>query len=88
MIGRIVEAQEAERGRIARELHDEFGQHLASVLLGLRLVEQAGVADEAKEAMTELVVTINAAIASCAHLPSNCGRQRSTTSGWCRRWND
>jgi signal transduction histidine kinase len=63
MIGRIVEAQEAERGRIARELHDEFGQHLASVLLGLRLVEQAGVADEAKEAMTELVDTINAAIA-------------------------
>ncbi len=63
MIGRIVEAQEAERGRIARELHDEFGQHLASVLLGLRLVEQAGVADEAKEAMTELVETINVAIA-------------------------
>ena len=33
------------------------------MLLGLRLVEQAGVADEAKEAMTELVETINAAIA-------------------------
>jgi two-component system sensor histidine kinase NreB len=44
-------------------LHDEFGQHLASILLGLRLVEQAGVADEAKHAMTELVDTINAAIA-------------------------
>ena len=51
-----------ERGWIARELHDEFGQHLASVLLGLRLVEQAGVADEAREAMAELVHTINAAI--------------------------
>jgi len=59
---RIVEAQEEERGRIARELHDEFGQHLASVLLGLRLVEQAGVADEAREAVAELVQTINAAI--------------------------
>jgi two-component system sensor histidine kinase NreB len=59
---RIVEAQEEERGRIARELHDEFGQHLASVLLGLRLVEQAGVADEARDAMAELVQTINAAI--------------------------
>jgi signal transduction histidine kinase len=59
---RIVEAQEEERGRIARELHDEFGQHLASVLLGLRLVEQAGVADEARDAMSELVQTINAAI--------------------------
>ena len=59
---RIVEAQEEERGRIARELHDEFGQHLASVLLGLRLVEQAGVADEARDAMAELVQTINSAI--------------------------
>lgn len=63
MIARIVEAQEAERGRIARELHDEFGQHLASILLGLRLVEQAGVADDAKGALAELVETINAAIA-------------------------
>jgi two-component system sensor histidine kinase NreB len=43
-------------------LHDEFGQHLASVLLGLRLVEQAGIADEARGAMAELVQTINAAI--------------------------
>ncbi len=59
---RIVEAQEEERGRIARELHDEFGQHLASVLLGLRLVEQAGIADEARGAMSELVETINSAI--------------------------
>ena len=59
---RIVEAQEEERGRIARELHDEFGQHLASVLLGLRLVEQAGIADEARGALSELVQTINAAI--------------------------
>ena len=62
MLVRIVEAQEEERGRIARELHDEFGQHLASVLLGLRMVEQAGIADEARDAMSELVQTINAAI--------------------------
>jgi signal transduction histidine kinase len=63
MIAKIVEAQEAERGRIARELHDEFGQHLASILLGLRLVEQAGVAEEAKTALADLVEMINVAIA-------------------------
>lgn len=33
-------AQEAERHRIARELHDEIGQHLTVVLLGLKQLEQ------------------------------------------------
>lgn len=33
-------AQEAERHRVARELHDEIGQHLTVVLLGLKQLEQ------------------------------------------------
>ncbi len=37
----LVQAQEAERRRIARELHDEAAQGLTSLTLGLRLVEQA-----------------------------------------------
>jgi GAF domain-containing protein len=39
MLARVLGAQEAERGRVARDLHDEIGQDLTSVLLGLRLVE-------------------------------------------------
>jgi len=34
----VVAAQEAERARVARDLHDEIGQALTSVLLGVRLV--------------------------------------------------
>lgn len=44
-VRRVVEAQELERARLARELHDETGQALASILLGLRSLEQA-VEDE------------------------------------------
>ena len=38
---RVVAAQELERRRLARELHDETGQALTSILLGLRTVEDA-----------------------------------------------
>lgn len=37
---RLVEAQESERRKIARELHDEAGQALASLRYGLRLLER------------------------------------------------
>jgi signal transduction histidine kinase len=38
---RVVSAQELERKRLARELHDETGQALTSILLGLRALEEA-----------------------------------------------
>ncbi len=37
---RLVEIQEAERSHLARELHDETGQALSSLLLGLSMLEQ------------------------------------------------
>ncbi len=57
---RVVDAQEHERRRIARELHDETGQALTSVLLGLRLIEE--VSPDVRAAVTELRETITAAI--------------------------
>lgn len=38
---RIVEVQEAERGRIARDLHDEFGHLFASIVDGLIALENS-----------------------------------------------
>ncbi|NJN97836.1 MAG: GAF domain-containing sensor histidine kinase [Anaerolineales bacterium] len=37
---RLVEVQETERRHIARELHDEAGQALTSLMVGLRLLER------------------------------------------------
>jgi signal transduction histidine kinase len=51
---RVVEGQELERRRLARELHDETGQALTSILLGLRAVEDAGEPENVKKAVSDL----------------------------------
>jgi len=51
---RVVAAQELERKRLARELHDETGQALTSILLGLKEVEEARSPVEARAATASL----------------------------------
>jgi PAS domain S-box-containing protein len=41
LLEHMISAQEAERRRIARELHDEAGQMLTALLVGLRTLEDA-----------------------------------------------
>jgi two-component system, NarL family, sensor histidine kinase DevS len=53
---RLIEGQELERRRLARELHDETGQALTSVLLGLKAVETADDVPAALASLRELVV--------------------------------
>ncbi len=59
LLGQIIGAQEAERARVARDLHDQIGQSLTSMLLALRVVENTppGNADFAQRAeeLRELV---------------------------------
>jgi len=53
------EAEESERRRIARELHDEAGQLMASVLVGLRALDDSQSINEAKaqaQHLREIVV--------------------------------
>jgi signal transduction histidine kinase len=59
-VRRVVEAQELERARLARELHDETGQALTSILLGLKPLERTAESAEARtalESVRELVIS-------------------------------
>ena len=51
VLRRLVAAEETERGRVSRELHDRLGQDLTALKLGLQIVRKQGAlpADAARE---------------------------------------
>jgi signal transduction histidine kinase len=53
-VQRIVAGQEQERRRLSRELHDETGQALMSILLGLKAIEDAEGTQRFPAALAEL----------------------------------
>jgi len=55
LLNRIVSAQEGERQRIARELHDHLGQYFAAMLLGLNAADKASTwSDEGRHKIADL----------------------------------
>ncbi len=48
MTARVINAQENERKRIARELHDEASQSLTAMIMGLEAARRAAPADDVK----------------------------------------
>lgn len=54
LASRILSAQEAERVRVSRELHDDTGQALTLILVRLQLIENLTRDDEVKRELAEL----------------------------------
>ncbi len=50
----LLHAQEAERSRISRELHDEVGQQISALMLSLKALETAGSDEETPRKLKEL----------------------------------
>ncbi len=54
LLEQVITAQEDERKRIARELHDETSQALTSLMVGLKVLEQRPELAGTQEALTDL----------------------------------
>jgi signal transduction histidine kinase len=67
LIDRLVDSQEAERRLLARELHDEVGPSLSSVLLMLDALA-AAVPDAAKRRIAETAAAVRGVIESVRNL--------------------
>ena len=64
----ILQAQERERSRIARELHDETGSALTGFLLGLTAIDEATTLQEARHASAALRESVSSALENVARL--------------------
>lgn len=61
-VSRVIAAQEDERKRIARELHDSTSQSLTSILVGLRNLEQASDPADLNGRIDELRAVVGATL--------------------------
>lgn len=57
LLKKLITAQEEERKRIARELHDGVGQMLTSLMVGMRTLQHSDTANPAAHRMDELCAT-------------------------------
>ncbi|MFW9817879.1 MAG: GAF domain-containing sensor histidine kinase, partial [Candidatus Thorarchaeota archaeon] len=62
LLRKIILAQEQERQRIARDLHDQAGQALTSLLVGLRAMEKASDLTQAQALAQELKGVVTQAL--------------------------
>ncbi len=54
LLERVITAQEEERKRIARELHDETSQSITSIIVGLTLLEEQSISEKMNQDIVDL----------------------------------
>lgn len=64
LLSRLISAQEEERKRIARELHDSVGQALTSILVNIKLLDQSADPQTLHARMVELRSIVDETLAT------------------------
>lgn len=64
LLNSVVTAQEEERRRISRELHDEMGQNLSSLLIGLSVLEKTEACSKKDDIIGGMTKTVSGMITS------------------------
>lgn len=68
LLNRVMTAQEEERKRVARELHDEMGQAITSLMVGLRVAAEARDMNEVTQRLADIRATADQTLAGVKHL--------------------
>ncbi|NLZ38763.1 MAG: HAMP domain-containing protein [Firmicutes bacterium] len=71
LVKHLITAQEEERKRIARELHDETSQSLTALKLGLKTIEEATSISEIKNISKDLRQMLGATLAEITSISRN-----------------
>ena len=66
LIKRLMSAEEAERGRFARELHDQMGQQLSALTLGLEALRRPGQATTQVDRLQDVARDLSEAVHAIA----------------------
>jgi len=85
MSSRVIAGQEEELRRLSREIHDDAGQTLTTVLLGLKRLETQATDERVREALPAVRQHVSEASIACAAWPDRSARRCSTTSASRRR---